>query len=65
VKSLLKTKSTATAADDLSSREAVARFREETDAFTANATRSRKSAREALISSGIYTKTGRLAKNYR
>jgi len=50
---------------DLSSRSSVERFREAVKAFTAEATRSKRKARNVLISTGIYTKSGRLAKNYR
>lgn len=50
---------------DLSGPDALERFRKEARAFTAKATRSRKSAMDTLISEGIYTKTGRLTKRYR
>jgi hypothetical protein len=50
---------------DIGSREALDRFRKAAKAFTSRATRSRETARQVLISEGIYTKSGRLAKNYR
>jgi hypothetical protein len=50
---------------DLSSREAVEHFRKAAAEFMKKATRSRKSAMKALVESGIYTKSGKLSKNYR
>jgi hypothetical protein len=50
---------------DLSSPEAVERFREAAAEFTKEATRSKESARKVLVGAGIYTKSGKLAKNYR
>jgi hypothetical protein len=50
---------------DLSSREAVERFREAAAEFMKKATRSRESAMKVLAESGIYTKSGKLTKNYR
>lgn len=50
---------------DLSSREAVERFREAAAEFTKRATRSKQSAIRVLVESGIYTKSGKLTKNYR
>jgi hypothetical protein len=50
---------------DLSSREAVERFREAAAEFTKEATRSRESAMKVLVEAGIYTKSGKLTKNYR
>jgi hypothetical protein len=52
-------------ATDLSSPEAVERFREAAAEFTKEATRSKESARKALVEAGIYTKSGKLTKNYR
>jgi hypothetical protein len=51
--------------DDLSSREAVERFREAAAEFTKKGTRSKESAMKVLIESGIYTESGKLSKNYR
>ncbi|HUY28703.1 MAG TPA: hypothetical protein VMV27_14935 [Candidatus Binataceae bacterium] len=50
---------------DLSSREAVERFREAAAEFTKEGTRSKESAMKVLVDSGIYTKSGKLTKNYR
>ncbi len=50
---------------DLTSREAVEQFREAAAEFTRKATRSRESAMQVLVEAGIYTKSGKLAKNYR
>jgi hypothetical protein len=58
-------KNGARAAVDIGSREALDRFRKAAKAFTARATQSRETARQVLISEGIYTKSGKLSKNYR
>ncbi len=50
---------------DLSSREAVERFRVSAAEFTKKGTRSKESAMKVLVGSGIYTKSGKLTKNYR
>jgi hypothetical protein len=50
---------------DIGSREALDRFRKAAKAFTTRATQSRETARQVLVSEGIYTKSGKLAKNYR
>lgn len=50
---------------DLSSREAVRRFREAAAEFTKQGTRSKESAMKVLVESGIYTESGKLSKNYR
>jgi hypothetical protein len=55
----------ATAPADLSSREAVKRFREAAAEFTKDGMRSRESAMKVLVKSGIYTKSVQLTKNYR
>jgi hypothetical protein len=65
VKADLNRKNGAGAALDIGSREALARFREAAKAFTKRATKSREIAMQVLISEGIYTKSGKLAKNYR
>jgi|GEM_PF-3487837 len=49
---------------DLSSREAVKRFRESAAEFTKEGTRSKESAMKVLVESGIYTESGKLSKNY-
>ncbi len=53
------------AAVEIGSREALDRFRKAAKAFTVRSTQSRETARRILISEGIYTKSGKLAKNYR
>jgi hypothetical protein len=50
---------------DLSSREAVERFRKGAAEFTKKAARSKESAMKVLVESGIYTESGKLSKNYR
>jgi hypothetical protein len=50
---------------DLMTREAVERFRKAAEDFTREALRSKESALKVLVDSGIYTKTGKLAKKYR
>jgi hypothetical protein len=50
---------------DLTSREAVEHFRKGAEEFMKKATRSKESAMKALVESGIYTKSGKLSKNYR
>jgi hypothetical protein len=50
---------------DLSSPEAVERFREAAAEFTRKGTRSKESAIKVLVEAGIYTKSGKLTKNYR
>ena len=50
---------------DLSSREAVRRFREAAAEFTKEGTRSKESAMKVLVKSGIYIESGGLSKNYR
>ncbi len=60
-----KNKPSARIPADLTSREAVERFREATVEFTRKATRSRESAMQVLVEAGIYTKSGKLAENYR
>lgn len=58
-------KNGAHAAVDIGSREALDRFRKAAKAFTTRATQTRETARQVLISEGIYTKSGKLSKNYR
>lgn len=50
---------------DLTSREAVERFREAAAEFTKAGTRSKDAAMKVLVEAGIYTKSGKLSKNYR
>jgi hypothetical protein len=50
---------------DLNTREAVEQFRKAAEEFTKKATRSRESAMKVLVEAGIYTKSGKLTKNYR
>jgi hypothetical protein len=65
VKIELNKKNGAGTAVDIGSPGALDRFRKAAKAFTARTTRSRDAARQVLISEGIYTKSGKLAKNYR
>jgi hypothetical protein len=45
--------------------EDVDKFKKSADRYTRKATSSKKKAQETLISLGIYTKSGRLSKNYK
>jgi hypothetical protein len=58
-------RATVDASTDLTSREAVERFRKAAAEFTKEATRSQESAMKVLVDSGIYTESGKLSKNYR
>jgi len=64
MKALAKRNGSAVINVDLSSRSSVERFRQVAKAFTVQATQSKQKARTILISEGIYTKSGRLSKNY-
>jgi hypothetical protein len=64
-KTILTRKNGADATIEIGSRAALNRFRKAADVFTVRSIRSRETAREVLISEGIYTKSGKLAKNYR
>jgi hypothetical protein len=50
---------------ELNSRQAVELFRKAAEAFTQRAIKSQESARKVLIEEGIYTKAGKLTKQYR
>ena len=50
---------------ELTSPEALERFRRAAKAFTTRAVKSKAAAREVLIKEGIYTKSGKLTKQYR
>jgi hypothetical protein len=65
IKAVLTRKNGADAAADIGSREALNRFRKAAAVFTVRSIQSRETARHVLISEGIYTKSGKLAKNYR
>lgn len=49
----------------VNTREDVERFRKAADAYASRALRSPEAAREALVELGIYTKAGKLTKNYK
>jgi hypothetical protein len=49
---------------ELTSPEAVERFRKAAKAFTTRATKSQATARKVLVNEGIYTKSGKLTKRY-
>jgi hypothetical protein len=49
---------------DLSTPQAIDRFRKAAKAFTARTTKSRASALQVLVDEGIYTKSGKLTKRY-
>jgi hypothetical protein len=51
--------------NELTSSEAVERFRKAAKAFTTRAIKSRAIARKTLVDEGIYTKAGKLTKRYR
>jgi len=50
---------------DLSSRAAFERFRKAAKAYAKRVNRSPETALQALVAEGIYTKSGKLTKNYR
>ena len=50
---------------DLSSPEAVEHFRKAAAEFMEKFGRSKESAMKVLVEAGIYTKSGKLTKNYR
>lgn len=54
-----------TSPTDLNSPEAVEHFRKAVAEFTKKAMRSKQAAMKVLVESGIYTKSGKLSKNYR
>lgn len=63
---MVNTKSTRSDASvDLSTPQAIERFRKAAKAFNARTTKSRASALQVLVDEGIYTKTGKLTKRYR
>ena len=49
---------------ELSSPEAVERFRKAAEAFTTRSTKSQAAALKVLVDEGIYTKSGKLTKRY-
>jgi hypothetical protein len=65
VKIEFRNKNGAGRVNDIGSREALHRFRKAARLFTTQATKSRETALETLVSEGIYTKSGRVSKNYR
>jgi hypothetical protein len=60
----MKAKKDNGATASISTKRDVERFRKAADAYGSSATRSPEAAREALVSLGIYTKSGKLTKNY-
>ena len=50
--------------NDITTPEAYEMFRKAAEAFTARVTKSRATALAALVKEGIYTKDGKLTKNY-
>jgi hypothetical protein len=65
VRTEARNKNGAARADAIDSRDALNRFRKAAKAFTTHVTKSRAAALETLVSEGIYTKSGRISKNYR
>jgi hypothetical protein len=61
----VKARAEAAASLELTSPEAIERFREAARVFTTRATKSRAEARRILVEEGIYTKSGKLTKRYR
>jgi hypothetical protein len=49
---------------ELTSTEAVERFRKAAKAFTTRSIKSQAAARKVLVDEGIYTKSGKLTKRY-
>ncbi len=60
-----KAKAPAVSLVDFNSPASLEAFRKASKELTAAVTRTKKTARDFLISEGIYTKSGRLAKAYR
>jgi hypothetical protein len=60
----VKTRTRAVSKLVLNSPDAVERFRVAAAAFTTRVTKSKASARKVLVSEGIYTKSGKLTKQY-
>ena len=50
--------------NDITTPEALEIFRKAAAAFSASTNKSRKTALAALVKEGIYTKAGKLTKNY-
>jgi hypothetical protein len=65
VKTEVRNKNIAVIVTDIGSREALNRFRKAARAFTMHVTKSRATAMETLVTEGIYTKSGRVSRNYR
>ena len=65
MKTEVRNKNGAARINDIGSREALNRFRKAAKVFTTHATRSRAAAMDTLVSEGIYTKSGRVSRNYR
>jgi hypothetical protein len=62
---LVRAKATrSVAVADLTTPQAVERFRKAAKDFTARVTKSRNRAHQALVDEGIYTKSGKLTKRY-
>ena len=49
---------------EMNSPEALERFRRAAEAFTVRAIKSQATARRVLVDEGIYTKTGKLTRQY-
>ncbi len=52
------------AMESINTNRAARRFSRAAAAYTAKATKSKKSARRTLVALGIYTEKGKLTKNY-
>lgn len=51
--------------DPVNSKKAADKFRKDSAAFAAAATKSKKKAQDTLVSLGIYTSAGKLTKKFR
>lgn len=65
VKGSPKQSTSTDAAFDFGSRAALEQFRKAAKKFTLRANKSRETAIQTLISEGIYTKSGKISRNYR
>ena len=61
---IVKPRTRPTSELDFNSRETIARFRKAAEAFNHRATKSKAAARKVLVEEGIYTKNGKLTKQY-
>ena len=61
---MVKPRTRPTSELNFNSRETLERFRKAAEAFNDRATKSKAAARKVLVDEGIYTKAGKLTKQY-